>query len=283
MADHLQRPVSGAAVWARRLASFSAVLFLTAALAHRHFYLETPGFIAVLGVVVLLAILALVLALRGFARLWNHGDLGGKNLTFAFLICAVVLAPFGLSLYRAMSHPKLTDISTDLDDPPQLTAAAAARTGAMNAIRPYTPEERSLQLENYPLVTGRRYEMPFGRVLETVNKIVEDMGWTIVSPPPPSDAAEVTIEAVTYTSSLGFPGDVAIRLTDEDLSTYVDMRSASRFGEYDLGDNANRINGFLTELDDEISALAGVLPAEPAEAEPAEPGEIPLPQPKPQN
>ena len=35
------------------------------------------------------------------------------------------------------------------------------------------------------------------------------------------------------------------------------MRSASRYGRHDLGDNAARIAGFLTELDQEIADQAG--------------------------
>jgi hypothetical protein len=40
------------------------------------------------------------------------------------------------------------------------------------------------------------------------------------------------------------------------------MRSASRFGQHDLGDNATRIVAFLDELDTDIAAQAGVVPAE---------------------
>ncbi len=64
---------------------------------------------------------------------------------------------------------------------------------------------------------------------------------------------------------LGFPADVAIRLIDEGTSTYVDMRSASRYGGHDLGDNAARIEAFLAELDVEIAYLTVVVPTEPAE------------------
>ena len=71
---------------------------------------------------------------------------------------------------------------------------------------------------------------------------------------------------------LALPVDVAMRVTDEGTSTYVDMRSASRYGSHDLGDNAARIAAFLAELDAEVSALAGVLPPEPAEGEGAAKG-----------
>jgi uncharacterized protein (DUF1499 family) len=72
----------------------------------------------------------------------------------------------------------------------------------------------------------------------------------------------MTIEALAHTPLLGFPVDVAVRLTDEGTSTYVDMRSASRYGRHDLGDNAARIAAFLGELDAEMAVQAGAASAE---------------------
>jgi len=275
-----ERRVSRAALWARRLASFSAVLFLTAALGHRLTMLETPGFIAVLVIVAELAFAALVLAAFGFARLWNHGDVAGRNIAVAVFLAALVLAPYGLSVYRGLTLPWLTDVSTDVDDPPQLARAAGGRTAGMNAIAAFTAEEKRLQLEAYPLVSGRRYAMTFDRVLETVVGDVQARGWRLLPPPPDGEAVEATVEAEARTFILGLPADIAIRLTDEETSTYVDMRSASRYGRHDLGDNAARIEDFLAELDAGIAALAGAPPAEPADAEP--PG-IPTPEPRPRN
>ena len=42
------------------------------------------------------------------------------------------------------------------------------------------------------------------------------------------------------------------------------MRSASRYGRHDLGDNAARIAGFLTALDAAVAGAAGPAPAEQA-------------------
>jgi uncharacterized protein (DUF1499 family) len=51
-------------------------------------------------------------------------------------------------------------------------------------------------------------------------------------------------------------------LTDEGTTTYVDMRSASRYGKGDFGDNAARIEAFLNELDTDMAAQVGITPAE---------------------
>ncbi len=47
-------------------------------------------------------------------------------------------------------------------------------------------------------------------------------------------------------------------MTDEGDATYVDMRSASHFGQHDLGDNARRIDDFLSDLDAAMLARAGI-------------------------
>ena len=42
------------------------------------------------------------------------------------------------------------------------------------------------------------------------------------------------------------------------------MRSASRYGRHDLGDNAARIAGFLTALDAAVAGAAGPAPGDQA-------------------
>ncbi len=266
MAAYLERPVSKAAAWSRRVATFSVVLFLTAGLGHRFGYIATLDFVPVLGVVAGLAVLALLFAARALFQLWTYGGSGGGKLLAGVLISLLVLTPFAISAYRALSYPMLTDISTDTDDPPEFSVAARMRTAGMNQIEPFTPDRRKLQLDSYPLATGRRYEAPIGQVIDAVNDVLDGKGWVILSPTEPSgEATETTIEAVATSYILGFPADVAIRLIDEGTSTYVDMRSASRYGEHDLGDNAARIEAFLADLDVEIAYLTVVVPTEPAE------------------
>jgi hypothetical protein len=59
---------------------------------------------------------------------------------------------------------------------------------------------------------------------------------------------EGTIQAVARTPVFGFPDDVALRLRLTPDGTLVDMRSASRGGRHDLGENARRIKRFLADL-----------------------------------
>ena len=269
MDEYLERRVSNATVWSRRVAVFSAVLFLTAGTGHRFGFLSTPDFLPVLGVVAAFAILALLFAVRALFLFWHHGGKGGSSLLFAILVSLLVLWPFGITAYHGLVLPALNDVSTDTDDPPALALAAAQRTPEMNQIEPFTPERRKLQHDNYPAATGRRYEAPISQVAEVVEEVLDNRGWRIVgSTEFPSDATEITVEAQASSLLLGFPADIAIRLIDEDTSTYVDMRSASRYGPHDFGDNAARIASFLAELDIEVAYLTVITPVEPAEPPP---------------
>ncbi|CCV04096.1 conserved membrane hypothetical protein [Mesorhizobium metallidurans STM 2683] len=255
-----ERQTSRAAGWSRRTGGFSAVLLLSVLIGHRYDLVETPAFLWVLAIVALLAALALLFAGFAFSRLWNFGDRGGRELAVGALLALLVLAPYGVVAYRATTYPPLSDISTDLDDPPAL---AATRTGDMNMLSPPTPGEQRLQTETYPLVTGRSYNLPFNNVLQAVETVIGRRDWQLAVPfPDASGQSEVTIDALAKSFVLSLPADVAIRVTDDRDAVIVDMRSASRYGRYDLGDNAARIVDFLAELDQEVAGQVGTAPAE---------------------
>lgn len=266
---HEQRTTRSAGL-SRGMASFSAVLLITAVLGHRRGLVETTAFFWVLGIVALLAAFALLLSGFAFSRLWKFGDRGGHDLTAGALLGLAVLVPFGFVAYQIATLPMLRDISTDTEVPPALTAAVSLRTPVMNSLELPSAGERALQAQAYPLVAGRRYDLSLDRVLESVAAILGRQGWEVVVPPPATEQAsgEVDIEAVARTFILALPSDVAIRLVDDGDSTFVDMRSASRYGRHDLGGNAERITAFLAELDQEIAAQAGTattaIPTNPA-------------------
>jgi hypothetical protein len=72
---------------------------------------------------------------------------------------------------------------------------------------------------------------------------------------------------------MGFRDDVVIRLTPLGQGTRVDMRSASRFGDHDLGANASRIRSLLEDLDDVVSSAPGPRPVPEKKAPPAKKGQ----------
>ncbi|MCY0094204.1 DUF1499 domain-containing protein [Hoeflea ulvae] len=65
------------------------------------------------------------------------------------------------------------------------------------------------------------------------------------------------MQYTTRTLVLGIPQDVLIRLVEEEETTFVDMRAATRDGDHDLGLNARLIRDFLRDLDIRLLGIAG--------------------------
>ena len=137
-----ERRKSVAARWSWRVAVFSAVLFVVAGAGHRYGFVETVPFIAVLGLVAALALLSVLLAAIGMARLWQRGDKGGRAAAKALALVLVVLAPFAWGAFRIATLPMIHDIATDPLNPP-LFSQLAGRSGAyVNPISPITPSSK---------------------------------------------------------------------------------------------------------------------------------------------
>ncbi|MGC2643653.1 MAG: DUF1499 domain-containing protein, partial [Pseudolabrys sp.] len=62
------------------------------------------------------------------------------------------------------------------------------------------------------------------------------------------------IETVARSPIMGFRDDVVIRVTPIGQGARIDMRSASRFGDHDLGANASRVRSLLEDIDDAVSS-----------------------------
>jgi hypothetical protein len=265
MAVLIERRVSAAAGWSRRLALFSAVLLLTSSLGHRYGAVDTVSLFWLLGAVVALAFAAILLSALGFFRLWEFGDKGGRNSTKGLLIALVVLAPFGFGAFKVLALPALNDVATDLVDPPTFFHASKLRGQQMNPLGAYLRAQATAQIVYYPEITGRRYPLGMDTMLDITRTVVDRLGWSQLGSMRMGGFGRVmTMEVAAPSSWIGIVSDVAIRLTDEGETVYLDVRSASRYGLHDLGDNAAKINGLFAAVDEEIAARNALFPP-PAE------------------
>ena len=240
------RRSSNSARWSIRCAIFALALLAVAVLLHRFGQIETGSFLSVLALVALLAALGLVLSVTGLIGLWLHGHAGGRRAAAALTLCLLVLSPFGFALWKAMTLPRLADISTDVADPPQFGASA------VSGLKP------DLQSAAYPQVTGRRYSIPGENLLALAERLVAESGWRVTDRRGSlGGTGEMVLEAEATTLIMGFKDQIVIRLTDEGETAYADMRSKSGFGGYDMGANAARIIKFMQALD----ARAALAPA----------------------
>jgi uncharacterized protein (DUF1499 family) len=104
----------------------------------------------------------------------------------------------------------------------------------------------------YPDVQPQYYSTEPRRVFDETKAGIESLErWTLVS----ADEATLTVEAERRTR-LGFVDDVRIQVGPvTEFVTHVHVRSASRVGNGDLGQNARNIGEFFTELDHRLGAL----------------------------
>jgi uncharacterized protein (DUF1499 family) len=130
--------------------------------------------------------------------------------------------------------PPINDISTDLDDPPELANG-----------KPYPESFKSVVRRHYPDLAPLALGSDRVRVFERATEIARcTRGWRIDR----ADQEAGIIQGVAVTPLFRFRDDFTIRFRERDGKTIVDMRSRSRLGRGDLGTNAKRIRGFFAAL-----------------------------------
>src|ERR1700726_2506416 len=260
-APYQTEPVSGLASWARNLAVFSLVAVLVSIIIVRFGFLEMKPALATLFGALACAGLSILVGLGAFAAIWQNGSRGMSRILLALLIDAVVLAyPAYLGLqYRKL--PAIHDITTDPIDPPRFEALARLRTGddTNTAVYAglYSAEQQRLA---YPDIETVELEVPVQRAYEITLQIVNRRKWLIIDERPPQLPRRIgRIEAVARTPIMGFREDVSIRVTPDGDGSRVDIRSASRYFESDLGSNAARV----TRLTDDINTAVDTAAVKP--------------------
>ncbi|MEG9861271.1 MAG: DUF1499 domain-containing protein [Parvularculales bacterium] len=202
-----------------------------------------------LGTVLGLAAGVFVLALVGLVLgLWGlvHDSANRRRAVLAIILAMVVGFVPARAVVRGLDVPPIHDISTDLAEPPEFVTARTMRGPADHeVVNTITPEDAALQMEGYPdlspLFISRHPGIVFDAALETL----ADMELKIIATEP----SRGSIEAVAITPIMGFKDDVVVRVREGDNGeAIVDIRSASRQGESDLGTNARRIRDIFAAL-----------------------------------
>ena len=253
-APYQSEPFSGLATWARNLAVFSVVAVAVSILIVRFGFLEMKPALATFFGALGCAGLSILIGLAGFAAIWQNGTRGMSRILLAFLISAIVLAYPAYLAWQYRKLPPIHDITTDPIDPPRFDALARLRTG--EGTNPavyaglYSAEQ---QRAAYPDIETLELEIPVQRAYEVTLQLVTKRKWLIIDERPPQLPRRIGhIEAVARTPIMGFREDVSIRIAPDRDGSRVDIRSASRYFESDLGSNAARVS----KLIDDISTAA---------------------------
>ena len=264
-APYQQEPVSSLATWARNLAIFSAVAVLVSILIVRFGFLEMKPALATFFGALAIAGLSILIGFAAFAAIWQNGSRGMGRIMLAFLISAAVLAyPAYLALqYRML--PPIHDITTDPIDPPRFEALARLRTG--EGTNPavyaglYSAEQQRIA---YPDIETVELEVPVDRAYAVTMQLVNRRKWLVIDERPPAPPRRIgRIEAVARTPIMGFREDISIRVTPDGEDSRVDIRSASRYFDTDLGSNAARVSKLIEDINNAVDNAKPVAPKKP--------------------
>jgi Protein of unknown function (DUF1499) len=264
-APYQSEPVSSLATWARNLAIFSLVAVVVSIIIVRFGFLEMKPALATFFGALACAGLSILVGLAAFAAIWQNGSRGMSRILLALLIDAVILAyPAYLALqYRKL--PPIHDITTDLIDLPRVEALARLRSGdgANSAVYAglYSAEQ---QRQAYPDIETVELEVPVQRAYEVALQLVTRRKWLVIDERPPQLPRRIgRIEAVARTPIMGFREDVSIRVTSDGEDSRVDIRSASRYFDSDLGSNAARVTKLIDDINNAVDNAKPVVPKKP--------------------
>ncbi len=187
---------------------------------------------------------AVVLAIAGLA-------IPARRTRVAMILGAIGLAVGAVTVYvpwswkqTVESLPFIHDISTDLDDPPAFVAVRGLRKAGDHPVEHDGPEVAEQQRQAYPDLTPFLTGQPADKVFEAVKAVVAGMGMEVVEANP----QELRVEATDTSLFYGFKDDMVVRIVASSSGSKVDVRSKSRVGRSDIGQNAKRIRKFLANL-----------------------------------
>lgn len=245
-----EEPVSRAAVWSRRLAWFALTALVLALLAFRLGEGRVEELAPIAGAYGFV-IVALLLALLAFARIWETGQRGVGLAVQAALLSLLLLVPLAYLGFKYISLPALADISTDIEDPPVFSRSSLALGGREGRVPPDLPlERRRMQRPAYPDAVPIVLEIPAEMAFEMARRAARHLGWQVLEASRPGGRSGAgRIEAVARSRILKLADDITIRIRPRADGSRIDIRSVSRIGSHDLGGNAARIAAFTAEID----------------------------------
>jgi Protein of unknown function (DUF1499) len=273
-------PPSRLALWARRIAGFAFAATFLAVIIVRSGMLEIKPALATFAGALAIAVVALLLALGALAVIWMEG-LAGLGAALAAVAISVLLLAYPAYLgARAYRLPWIYDITTDPIDPPRYEALARARPRDANPVAYaglYAAEQqRNAYPDIGPLGTNANVQSAYRATLAVMNKHKDSFVapyWRVIEAREPIPGRrDGRIEAVAYSSLLGFRDDVSVRVREEPDGARIDARSSSRYGAFDFGTNASRIRKLMNDIEEAIRTQKTERERRPAATTPAPKG-----------
>lgn len=254
MIDQSPMIVAPLARWSSRIAIFSASLIVVGVILHRLTSFPTHVAVNLFAVGAVGAGLAMLTALVSLVQIWRRGLAGAGKAAFGILLPLLLLA-WPLTYVPAfLKLPRINDITTDVASPPRFVTLAKLRTGEANPATYAGARVAQEQQKAYPdlrtFVVDRGVEEAF----ELVEEVARKLKWKVAAAEPPAgkSAKGGILEATDQTMVVGFTDDIVVRVEGNATRSRIDVRSSSRYGQADLGQNATRVRRFLAEMQSRV-------------------------------
>lgn len=246
----IEEPVTRAGGLSRQVAWLALLVTGIGLLVVRDPRAETVPALATLGGGLALALLAILLALYAFLRVWREGARGLGAAMGGLFLAVLVLAYPAYAALRGLRLPAINDVTTDIENPPAFSrsrVAFAARSGR------YPPDPgpaaRDRQRAAYPQIAPLTLDIDADQAFELARKAALNRRWQIVEAIRPGGRiGNGRIEAISRGLVLNLPDDVTVRVHPRADGARIDVRSASRLAGRDFGVNADRIRAYLDEV-----------------------------------
>ncbi|MCR9120649.1 MAG: DUF1499 domain-containing protein [Phyllobacteriaceae bacterium] len=245
-----RRP-SRSARWALNLAVFLPVLAGLSILAHRGALIDTQTLLVLVALCGLVCLLGLLLFAIGLRSLWVHGTRGGRRLSWALFLLMPFVVLYGVATLAWALRPAVSDVSTDLIDPPVFASERRAHgTGAPAVVA-------GRLRDGYPDLLGTRFKAPLDATDGIVAEVAETLGWQRMRGRGRIGADdELFVEYAYRTPVLSMPVQIVVRTTDEGETSFVDVRAQMPDLQHDLGVSAGIIRRFLADIDYAMIGIA---------------------------
>lgn len=250
----LEDPFARSAIWSRNLAVFALIVAVIGILLARK-GLDPKLALAIEGGALTIAGLSLLSAVLAMGVIWHTGFRGISLAVGGLTLSGLLFAYPAYIAVQARTMPALTDVSTDLSDPPTFLTTRTA-LAARDGTTPPAPREQqqALQTKLFPDFGPLSYEVEAADAVKSIHKIIKRHKWTIVDEEAPVNFQTGHIDVVVKTAVMGFPADLTFRTRELGSRTQIDIRSVSRAGwQENPGSNANRVQTLMSELDAELS------------------------------
>ncbi len=246
----LEEPVTRAGIGARSVAIFAVVVTAIGLVLVRNPNAETGPAFAVLVSGMALAVLALALAAFAFMRVWRDGARGIGSAVAGVGVSVLLLAYPAYAGLQGLRLPSVSDVSTDIEQPPAFSRSKIAYAARGGRFPPEPgPAMRDAQREAYSQIAPLTLDIEPEQAFELARKAAINRKWQIIEAIRPGGrVGNGRIEAIAHSRLLNLPADITVRIRPRADGARIDVRSATRNGVRDFGANADHIRGYLDEV-----------------------------------